>query len=234
MDVITLLRCIRTNDKRAHALKVPAGIPINAFAAALQQNDTITQLVLSDLDNLDLGEFCLILEASSNINSLKYLDLSRMALDDDFLPHVSEFVHHCHSLVRLDLSENYFSIDAAWELGEALRHHPSMRNLVLEQVGLGNEGLRAFLEALSPGYCHLNRIDFSYNGITNVMAEYLSEFVDLNEHLLSLKLNGNFVPNEYLKQIKEKMETNALALSQRVEAAKNVQMHSSLHFLSSV
>ena len=220
MDQLALLRSIRNNEKSAVGLRIPPGVSPKGLATALYHNTVTTQLVLSGNAQWTLAEFCEVLESLSNSTSLKVLDLSDMALDDDFLPHVSEFVAHSESLVRLDLSHNYFTTDTARELGEAIKGHKTLRVLSVEQCDFSDEPLSAFVDAVGSGSDYpLQRFYCGHNHLSAAAGEKLAKLLLASERATALNSNGNFFPNELMMKLQTHFASNKEKMKARSAAA---------------
>jgi Ran GTPase-activating protein (RanGAP) involved in mRNA processing and transport len=179
------------------------------LASALQVNTTIVQLVLSGNKEWSLADFCEVLESVSNNENLRILDLSDMDLDDDFLPHVSDFISHSTSLVKVDLSGNFFSLETAREFGTALKNHPSMRHVVLEQCELDDESSQALFEAITPKGFHLERLVLAHNQLSAEFGTWFcGTFLQGNSSLCSCNANGNFFSRPSLALLAQRCDEN--------------------------
>lgn len=233
MSQAALLNRVRTNDPSLLCLRVTPSLPVQHVAAALLQNSTINQLLLSGNagNEFALYEFATVLEASQHL-PLITLDVSNLSLNDDFLLHVVELVKASKTLTRLDISQNVISVRMCELLGKALAHHPSMRRLEWQLSGVGDDGLRAFMKAITVEGCHLTTIHTAYNRIGPVVGKEFCQFIHHSHSLTSVFTKGNFIAqsvfDEFAAPTMKKNAENAKNSKKRVGSA------TALGFLESI
>jgi hypothetical protein len=210
MDTLALLNAIRSNHATTTSIRVPTAVVPQSLASALQRNTVATQLVLAGNDHYSLGEFCLVLEAISNNESLKVLDVSRMDLDSAFVHHVADFVRYSTALVRLDVSCSDIDEEAAAALGAAVDGHPTLHTLVVNDCNLGDEGIAALLRAMPR--CNLYKIDVGHNGLTAAAAQDICEFAHKVDNLMCVISHGNHMPSHLTQRMNARFLSNATLL----------------------
>ena len=209
-DPVAILAAIRARNPHFRKVRVTAAIPAGALAMALRDSGETRELVLSGV-HYSRPELCQILEALSLGSSLRVLDLSVSALDEDTLFDVADLVRHSTSLARLDLSGNDVPPDAAEELGDALRDHGSMRTLILRDVDLRDDGVEALLCGLADA-SPLHKLVVSDNAITDQGCAMLSAFARKSTQITTLVVGGNSLPVDVAEAIAASCARNVTRL----------------------
>lgn len=122
---------------------------------------------------------------------LSCLDLSYMDLTEAYLFHVVDFVDHCPTLMRLDLSHSVVSAIIAHSLGRIVMSHPRLTSLLLDACQIGDDGLVSWVDGAlefehqqtqraSPNrsVASLSKLTLAHNGLT---SKGLARFVDFLE-----------------------------------------------------
>jgi len=203
----SFLHNVRANDPSLTTLTVTAAVSPQSLAHALCHNTVVSQLVLSGCYHLNLSDLCSILEALSDNNSLRVLDVSNMGLTDEMLFHVIDFVQQSTSLGRLDVSRNELSREIAVALGLSLRGHLSVRTLVADHCELGDDGGAALMVALGDA-CPLHKLNLAHNNMGDVSGQSLVQMVRKCPNIVQMNLNGNFFPRACIESIDIVLNSN--------------------------
>ncbi|OVA10420.1 Leucine-rich repeat [Macleaya cordata] len=146
-----------------------------ALSKALSSHACLTEVYLSYLNLEDEGAMALA-------NALK-----------EFAP----------SLVVLDMAGNDITVESAPALAACVATKQFLTKLNLSENELKDEGAILIAKALEEGHNQLKEVDLSTNAIRRAGARVLAKAVIHKPDLTLLNINGNFISDEGIDEVKE-------------------------------
>ena len=134
-----------------------------------------------------------ILHFLENAEKVSYIDLSVNHSGDLSVNEVEKFLVHGEHKLKLLLSSNEFTDNAAKEFAAALKHsNCKLESLDLSRNKFTNNAAKQFAAALQHSNCKLESLDLSGNKFTNNAAkQFAAALKHSNCKLESLYLSGN-------------------------------------------
>ncbi|NGX57694.1 MAG: hypothetical protein K940chlam3_00588, partial [Chlamydiae bacterium] len=161
----------------------------NSLAEMLYKNKKLSLLSLSGNTLVGPSYGTGALAEACKVNKiLKRLDLSRCEIDNDGVDAIISMLEENRTLEGLCLIDNPLR-DRIVDLVEALKTHPSMKDLNINACDIGNKGAKAVAELIETD-SPLETLYLNVNGIGNNGAKRLAKSLSYNSHLKALHLNG--------------------------------------------
>ncbi|KAG6500860.1 RAN GTPase-activating protein 1-like isoform X1 [Zingiber officinale] len=107
------------------------------------------------------------------------------------------------SLQVLDIGGNDITLNAAPALADCITAKKSLRKLFLFENELKDQGALVIGKALGDDHLQLEELDLSSNMIRRVGARCLAQVVSNKPDFKLLNINGNFIPDEGIDEVKE-------------------------------
>lgn len=140
------------------------------------------------LHSCNIGDSVRILSYDlGGCSNLQCLDLSHNGIGD--LGAESLSLDQYDNLHTLNLSCNEIGNHGARTLAESLEYSNSLESLNLEKNEIGADGLESLCAALQK--CNLEVLNISSNSIGDKGAEVISDYLKINNNLLSLSIDHN-------------------------------------------
>ncbi|KAL6006214.1 hypothetical protein ACLOJK_040260 [Asimina triloba] len=180
-----------------------------ALADALGSCSKLKKLDLRDnMFGVDVG--IALSKAFSCFVGLTEAYLSYLNLEDEgTIAVVDALKESAPSLQVLEMAGNDITIRAAGPLAECITGKQFLTKLNLSENELKDEGSivigRALLEE---GHPHLKEVDLSTNGIRRAGARVLAQAVVRKPDFVLLNINGNFISDEGIDEVKEILKAN--------------------------
>ena len=166
----------------------------HSLVSFLERNDSIHTLDLSS--NTGIGAAGMRHFSRSSFGCLTSVNLSKCNLGNAGVAHLCEGLVQNHTIATLMLAHNGIGDRGARRLGDAIAHHPGLRDVVLKWNLIRNEGACAIARALRDPRVDVECLDLSYNAIgggtgeSNSALEF-SQALFVNRKLLHLNLGHN-------------------------------------------
>lgn len=130
---------------------------------------------------------------------LSYLNLE----DKGAIAIVNALKNFAPSLQVLDIGGNDITLNAAPALADCITAKKSLRKLFLFENELKDQGAVVIGKALEDNHPLLEELDLSSNMIRRVGARCLAQAVSNKPDFKLLNMNGNFIPDEGIDEVKE-------------------------------
>jgi Ran GTPase-activating protein (RanGAP) involved in mRNA processing and transport len=180
---------------------------IQAIANALEKNNTLTILNLSDNDNnINFDGVKAIANALEKNSTLTILNLSNMFVSKG-TEEIGKALEKNSTLRILNLSNNMIGTKGAEEIGKALEKNSTLIILNLSNNKIGNKGAEEIGKALGKNST-LTILVLYNNDIGNYGAKEIVRALEKNSTLTILNLDSNSIKNEGAKAIADALKTN--------------------------
>ncbi|KAM7485570.1 hypothetical protein LguiA_001579 [Lonicera macranthoides] len=129
---------------------------------------------------------------------LSYLNLE----DEGAIAIANVLKESAPSLQVLEMAGNEITVEAAPSLAACIVSKPSLTKLVLAENELKDDGAVQISKALEEGHDELKEVDMSANQLRRVGARVLAQAVVHKPAFTLLNLNGNFISDEGIDELK--------------------------------
>ncbi|XAR61205.1 hypothetical protein NMG60_11034844 [Bertholletia excelsa] len=167
---------------------------------------TCTHLKKLDLrDNMFGVEPAVALgKALSGFSDLTELYLSYLNLEDEGSKALADaLTKSAPSLEVLDIAGNDITVEAVPALAACIAAKEFLTKLNLAENELKDDGAIMIAQALEDGHCQLTEVDLSMNSIRRAGARVLAQAVAGKPGLKLLNLNGNFISDKGVDELKD-------------------------------
>lgn len=183
--------------------------------ALLNALEMCTHLKKIDLrDNMfDVEAGITLSKALLNHKSLTEVYLSYLNLEDEgAVAIVNALKESAPSLEVLELAGNDITTEAASALAGLISEKPLLKKLNLAGNELKDEGAIKIGKALEEGHDQLKEVDMNTNSIRRTGAKVLAQAVVRKPGFKLLNINGNFISDEGVEEVKKIFENCPCAL----------------------
>ncbi|ONK63477.1 uncharacterized protein A4U43_C07F15560 [Asparagus officinalis] len=180
-----------------------------AIAEALEGCDRIKKLDLRDnIFGVEAG--IALSKTLQKLNGLVELYLSYLNLEDEGSIAISDTLKkHLPVLEVLDMCGNDITVKGAASLASCVASKQSLKKLNLSENELKDEGAVEIAKALE-GHNNVKEVDLSTNMIRRVGARSLARAVANIPEFVMLNINGNFISDEGIDEVKEILKEGVL------------------------
>ncbi|KAG8658719.1 RAN GTPase-activating protein 2 [Manihot esculenta] len=130
---------------------------------------------------------------------LSYLNLE----DEGAIAIANSLKESAPALEVLDMAGNEITAEAAPALSACVAVKQNLSKLNLAENELKDEGVIQISKALEEGHLQLNEVDMSTNSIVRAGARVLSQIVVQKPEFKLLNINGNYISDEGIDEVKE-------------------------------
>lgn len=168
----------------------------------------------ANLKKLDLRDNMFGIEAGLTLSKSLYkhvnlteLYISYLNLEDDGAISISNVLKQtAQNLEVLEMAGNDITADAAPSLASCIESKHCLTRLNLAENEFKDEGTTHISKALEKGHDKLEEVDMSINCIRRVGAQVLAEALVHKPAFKFLNLNGNFISDEGIEELKRIFE----------------------------
>ena len=143
-------------------------------------------LVKTDLSNVS---YDLTRSSISGLNNLKYLVLQDIR-PDSYVSHIVSCISSLHKIELLNLGLNHLTMDNMTELKNTFTHTPRLRDLILQQCHINDEGVVVLSEGLR-SLEQLKNLYLQNNFISNIGAIAVADATKHLKHIRAIDIGGN-------------------------------------------
>lgn len=143
-------------------------------------------------------------KALSAFKDLTEIYLSYLNLEDEGAKAIAiALKESTPSLEVLEMAGNDITVEAAPTLAACIATKQSLSKLNLAENELKDEGAILISKALEEGHNHLTEVDLSTNSIRRAGARLLAQTVASKPGFKLLNINGNFISDEGIDEVKD-------------------------------
>ncbi|KAG9457926.1 hypothetical protein H6P81_002434 [Aristolochia fimbriata] len=174
-----------------------------ALAEALEVSSNLRKLDLRDnMFGVDAGKA--LSKTISCFKGLTEVYLSYLNLEDEgTIALANALKNSAPSLEVLEMAGNDITAEAAPALAECIAEKQSLSKLNLSENELKDEGAIKIAEGLEEGHEQLKEVDMSTNSLRRAGTRKLARAVLSKPHFVLLNINGNFISDEGIEEVKE-------------------------------
>ncbi|CAI0466238.1 unnamed protein product [Linum tenue] len=197
-----LKHCPLLEDFRCSSTRVGA----EGGAALSEALESCTKLKTLDLrDNMFGIEAAVALaKAIPKLPSLTEIYLSYLNLEDEGATVIADALKDsAPSLEVLDMMGNDITIEATPSIAACIASKQNLKKLNLDENELKDEGAVHIAKALETGHSQLKQVDVNTNSIGRAGARVLAKVVVQKPEFDLLNINGNFISDEGIDEVKE-------------------------------
>ncbi|KAG4132780.1 hypothetical protein ERO13_D08G055000v2 [Gossypium hirsutum] len=174
-----------------------------ALAEALKRCAHLKKLDLRD-NMFGVEAEVALSKAISQFTDLTEVYLSYLNLEDEGTEALAKALKHsAPSLEVLEMAGNDITAKGTASLAACIASKQFLTNLNLAENELKDEGAILIANALGEGHGQLNEVDMSTNAIRRAGGRHLAQVVVKKPGFKLLNINGNFISDEGIDEVKE-------------------------------